>query len=129
MPEAPPPADARRPWAVTIIGWLFIAAGAVGVAYHITELNPADPFGNDTLLLTAVRLLAVLGGVFALRGRDWARWLLLAWIAFHVGVSAFHPHQGLVAHAVLLVVVARFLLRPPAAGWFRTKEPARELRE
>jgi hypothetical protein len=110
---------APRPLAVTIIGWLFIAVGAIGATYHGTELNFADPFGNDTLLLTAIRLLAVLSGTFLLRGRNWARWLLLAWIAFHVGVSALDTHQGLVAHAVLLVVVAWFLLRPPAAGFFR----------
>ena len=29
-------------------------------------------------------LLAVLAGVFLLKGRNWARWLLLLWIAFHV---------------------------------------------
>ena len=34
--------------------------------------------------------LAIVCGVFLLRGHNWARWLALAWIAFHVVLSAFH---------------------------------------
>jgi hypothetical protein len=118
-----------RPLAVTIIGWVFIAAGSVGFAYHGTELHFRDPLGNDALLLCGIRLLAVLGGAFLLRGRNWARWLLLSWIAYHLGLSAFHTHTGLAAHAGLLAVVAWFLLRPPAAGYFRKERSARETHE
>ena len=110
-----PPGAAQRPLAFTIIGWLFIAAGSVGFLYHIMELNLRDPLANDTVWVSLVRLLAVLGGVYLLRGRSWARWLLIIWVAFHVGLSAFHTHTGLLAHSVLLVVVAWFLLRPRAA--------------
>ena len=114
-----PVSKAKRPLAVTIIGWVFIAAGGIGFFYHITELNLRDPLGNDTVWVSLVRLSAVAGGAFLLKGHNWARWLLLAWIALHVWLSAFHTHQGLVAHAVLFGVVAWFLLRPPAAGYFR----------
>ena len=36
------------------------------------------------------RLLQIVAGVFMLYGRNWARWLLVAWIAFHIVVGALH---------------------------------------
>ena len=48
-------------------------------------------------------------------GHNWARWLLVAWLAFHVVVSGFHSMSEMAAHAVLLIVVgdSRLRLRPP----------------
>ena len=54
-----------------------------------------------------------------LRGCNWARWLALAWIAFHVVLSAFHSLPEFALHAVLCAVFAYFLLRPDAALYFR----------
>jgi hypothetical protein len=89
-----------RPVAVTVIGWIFIAAGVVGLAYHATEFKAQRPFENDAVLVCFVRLLAILGGVFMLRGKNWARWLLLVWITYHVILSAFHTVSELVMHRV-----------------------------
>ena len=107
----------RRPLSVTIIACLFIAAGVVGLAYHAGDFRTRPPL--EYAFVCFVRLLAIIGGVFILRGRNWARWLLLAWIAYHVVLSAFHELSGLVVHAVLLVVVAYFLFRPRASAYFR----------
>jgi hypothetical protein len=74
-------------------------------------------------LVCFVRLLAIVGGVFLLRGRAWARWLLLAWLAFHVVLSAFHNRVELAMHAGLLVVIGFFLFRPKAAAYFRATRP------
>jgi hypothetical protein len=54
-----------------------------------------------------------------LRGRNWARWLLLAWIAYHVALSAFHSLSGVVTHALLFMVIAYFLFRPQVSEYFR----------
>ena len=105
----------RRPIPVTILGGLFIVAGLVGIAYHLSE-RPVDP---SIILVTFIRILAVVGGVFLLKGHNWARWLLLAWLAFHVVVSAFHSLSEMAAHAVLLIVVAYFLLTLPDTNYFR----------
>ena len=106
----------KRPWSVTVFGILFILAGGIGFAYHLTR----RPFERDVILISAVRLLAILGGVFLLLGHNWARWLLLAWLAFHVGVSAFHSVQELSAHVVLLLLFVWFVFRPPASNYFRS---------
>lgn len=106
----------RRPWPVTVFGILFILAGSVGFGYHLMQ----RPFESDVILISIIRLLAVLGGAFLLLGHNWARWLLLAWLAFHVVVSAFHSAQETSAHVVLLLLFAYFLFRPPSSTYFRS---------
>ena len=109
----------KRPLPVTIIAWLFIAAGIVGFAYHAREINIHDLFGNDLILALFVRLLAVAGGIFALRVANWARWLLVTWLVYHVVLSIYHPLEQLIVHSVLLVVITFFLFRPKVNEYFK----------
>jgi hypothetical protein len=109
----------KRPLSVTVIGCIFIAAGIIGFAYHVTELKALRPFPYEIVWGSSVRLLAILGGVFVLRRHNWARWLLLVWIAFHVILSAFHSLPELIVHALLFAVVAYVLFRPQASAYFR----------
>ena len=109
----------RRPISVTVIGCLFIAAGVVGFVYHSIELHSLLELNVEWVWVLALRLLAVLGGFFVIRGRNWARWLVLVWLVYHVILSAFHPISGLIIHALLLVVIAYFLFRPQASAYFR----------
>ncbi len=62
----------KRPLSVTVISCLFAAAGAIGLVYHLTELKTLDPFPYDVLWVCLVRLLAIVCGVFMLRGSNWA---------------------------------------------------------
>ena len=110
----------NRPLAVTLIAWAYIAAGAIGFAYHFTELTAGGAFHYDVLWVELVRLLAVVCGAFMLRGHDWARWVALAWMGFHVVVSAFHAWPQLAIHVLFLVVIAGFLCRSDAARYFRS---------
>jgi len=109
----------KRPLSVTIIGCIFIAAGVIGFAYHVPEFKTLHPFPYEIVWGFSVRLLAVLGGVFVLRRHNWARWLLLAWIAFHVILSAFHSLSELIVHGLLFAVVVYVLFRPRASAYFR----------
>jgi hypothetical protein len=109
----------KRPLSITVIGWLFIAAGAIGFAYHIRDLQIRRPFKYELVLVCCLRLLAILGGVFVLRAKDWARWLLLAWIACHVVLSVFHSLSQVIVHGLLLAVVTYVLCRPQASAYFR----------
>jgi hypothetical protein len=117
----------KRPPSVTVISWLFIAAGCVGLAYHATEIKSDGPLRFDVLWVLLVRLLAVVCGVFVLRGNNWARWGLVMWLAYHVVLSGFHSPTEFIMHSLLLAVVAYFLMRPRAAEYFqhRRGEPAR----
>jgi hypothetical protein len=108
----------KRPLSVTIIALLLAAAGAVGLVYHLTELDIHHPFRNHIAWVTLVRVIAVFAGVYMLRGSNWARWLALAWIAFHVVVSAFHSFPEFAIHCLLLAVFAYLLLRRASADYF-----------
>jgi hypothetical protein len=105
----------KRPIPVTILGCLFIAVGLTGLVYHLSQ----RPLDRWVALISLIQVVAVVGGVFLLKGRNWARWLMLVWLGFHVGVSAFHSLSDCIAHAVLLLVVAYFLLTPPDSQYFQ----------
>lgn len=105
----------KRPVSVTVVAWIYILTGAVGIAYHSTELSPRHPFKGDLIWIELVRLLAIVAGAYLLRGRNWARWLAIFWIAFHVVLSAFHSPPELAVHAVLCVLFAWLLFRPAAS--------------
>ncbi len=109
----------KRPLSVTIISILFIIVGIVSVTYHATEFKARSPFQYDLIGVLLVRLIAVVCGVFMLRARNWARWLLVAWLAFHLGLSAIHSVSALIVHGLLLGIIAFFLFRPPASAYFR----------
>lgn len=109
----------KRPRSVTVVGGLFIAVGVVGLAYHATELNTGGGFEYDELVVLFVRLLAIVAGVYMLRGANWARWLAIVWMAYHVAVSALHSVSDTVVHGVLLAVITYVLLRPEASAFFR----------
>lgn len=116
----------KRPLSVTVIGCVFIAAGIIGFAYHVTEFKTQGPFEHGLVWVCLLRLLAILGGVFVIRGKNWARWLLFVWIAYHVILSAFHSPSKLIAHGLLFAVVAYVLFRSHASAYFRSAgaEPA-----
>jgi predicted cobalt transporter CbtA len=110
-----------RPLSITVLSCVFAAAGAIGLAYHLIEFKAQHPFHYDIVWVSLVRLAAIVCGVFMLRGSNWARWLTLVWIAFHVVLSAFHSLQELVVHGLLFAVFTYFLFRPQATEYFHAR--------
>jgi hypothetical protein len=108
----------KRPLAVSIIGFVYIVTGAIGATYHLIRFKVQHPFQYDIVWVELVNLVAILCGVFMLRGRNWARWLALAWIAFHVVLSVFHTLSELAIHSLFCAALAYFLFRPAATRYF-----------
>jgi len=106
----------KRPLSITILACIYLAVGVIGFAFHFRELLAGH---HDAVAIELTELVAILCGVFLLRGHNWARWLALAWIAFHVVLSAFHAIPELAIHAVFCAVIAWILFRPEAARYFR----------
>jgi hypothetical protein len=109
----------KRPLSVTILGWLYIAVGTIGFAYHFTGIQARHAFQYDDVWVELVECVAIIAGAFMLRGQNWARWLALAWIASHVILSAFHAFREFAIHCLFCAAIAWFLFRPPAARYFR----------
>ncbi len=104
----------KRPFPITFLGGMFIAIGLASLGYHLLK-NPLD---RSTVPIAIVGVTATVAGVFLIRGRPWARWLVLAWLALHVVVGAFHSLSDTLAHLALLIAVGYFLLTPPASRYF-----------
>jgi len=105
----------KRPFQVTTLGWLLIAVGILSTIYHLSK----SPLDRWTVPILLVGTIAIVAGIFLLRGARWARWLVLAWLAFHVVVSALNSLSDAMAHVVLLLVVGYFLLGPRASKYFQ----------
>ena len=112
-----------RPWPVIVISCLLMVAGAVGLIYHLTEFKGLHPFPYELLLISVVRLLAIFFGLYMLLGRNWARWMAMAWIAFHVVVSAFHSLGEFAMHALILALFAYSLFQAESSKYFVRREP------
>lgn len=109
----------KRPISIIVVSYIYIAAGTLGIAYHLRDLRTIYPVQFDVFGILLLRILAIVAGIYMLGARNWARWLALAWMAFHVTVSFFHSRAELAVHGVLLVVFAYLLLRRTASEYFR----------
>lgn len=112
-----------RPRSITVISWLFIIFGIIAL------LSGVLPIGNVTLsqriaelkshwYVHLSRLIQIVAGVFMLYGRNWARWLVVAWIAFHLVVGYLNGPVALLTHVVIFSVILFFLFRRPASAYF-----------
>jgi hypothetical protein len=108
----------RRPIPVLIVTGAYLAVGVIGFVVHWRDLL-ANP--SEGMWIELTELVAAITAVFLFRRRSWARWLAVAWIAFHVVLSAFGNVRELVMHAVLAVVITWLLFRPDTARWFRAE--------
>jgi len=107
--------SAKRPVSIWVIALLFLAVGGAMFVAHFHSLLAWE---KDAVWVEATELAAVVTGVFLLVGKNWARWLAVAWLAFHVAISV--PDYGKMAgHAAFLVAIAWLLFRPEAGRYFR----------
>jgi hypothetical protein len=114
----------QRPRAVTIISWLFIIFGSIAL---LSGLWPYVRMTGQQLIVDLKthwmihlsRILQIIGGVFMLYGRHWARWLVVVWILFHIVISALHSLSFLLMHVVIFSIILYFLFRPEANAYFR----------
>ena len=110
----------RRPLAIVIVAALYLLIGVLGFVYHFRELTSRAP---DAIGIEVTELLGAVAGVGLLLRQNWARWLALAWILFHVAISLFHPLPELLIHSALCVLIVWALMRPASGRWFqRTAE-------
>lgn len=114
-----PERTARKPSAsILCVAVLFLAVGVLDVWRGVAPLAGSGRLAGDDLLVLAIGVAALVGATYVLRGRNWARWLLAAWMALHVVISAGKPAE-LGAHLAIFGGVAFLLFRARASAWFR----------
>ncbi len=110
----------KRPLSVTIIGCLFAAAALVRLAVHLTEFKVQHPSQYDILWIALIHIVAILAGVYMLRGSKWARWVYV-----DSDRISHYPQRSPLAVQVdrtrsALGGVWVFLLRHDATQYFRS---------
>jgi hypothetical protein len=120
----------KRPLSLTIIAWLMIASGSLGLGNTLYTL--ANPFGLQmlaggplllriTLASSAVAaLVSFVCGIGVLRAQNWARLLQLGWaVIMLLVVFAVSPYPAAILPGVVIVLFFNFLLfRRRADDWF-----------
>lgn len=113
----------KRPVSVTMLACLYIVVGCgslTGAVVKFADSTESDFMElRDLGFVATSAFLAVIGGVFLLRGRNWARWLCIAWMAAHISIGALNGLVPALVHSVFFVLIAYLLLRAPAADYFR----------
>lgn len=104
-----------RPISVTLIALLYLAVGVIGFAAHFHSLLSRQPYA---WAIELTEFLAVIVAIFLFRRRNWARWLAVVWMGFHVAISLREPIP-LAIHSAFFVVIAWGLFHPSASRWFR----------
>lgn len=118
---------AERPRSITIISWLFIVFGSIALLSGVLPIGGRDVAQRIAELKShwyvhLSRILQIVAGVFMLRGHNWARWLLVAWIVFHIVVAAMHSALFLLMHVLIFSVILYFVFRPPASSYFAARD-------
>ena len=119
----------KRPLSVTLLAWVFIVVGSLGLASGLVSLGRVASTGGvasmtrhylvDTGLHLLSGLIATIGGAGLLHGFRWARWVCLGWMAFHVVLSIFHSPFELVIHSAMLVAMIYLLFRRGGMNYSR----------
>jgi len=105
----------KRPFEVTFTGWLFIAVGIAATIFQLWH----GTLDRWMIVIVLEECVAIVAGVFLLRGARWARWLVLAWVAGHAVAFAFVSIATALPHVALALVFGYVLLGPPTAQYYR----------
>lgn len=113
----------ERPLSITILGWLFMVFGSITLIGGLLPLAVVDTAGlidefKSHWMVHLSRLAAIVGGLFMLHGFNWARWLLVVWMVFHIVISAAHSWLQLLIHLLIFSLILFFLFRRPASEYF-----------
>ena len=123
----------RRPRTITLIGLLFVAVGVLGLLNDLWPLvtsraaEQLAKFRSDGLAdlspAWASRVAAIVGGIGVIQGRNWARWLLAAWMIFHIGLSFLHSMSRLAIHLVMFLPILYLLFVGSSRQYFQKPTP------
>ena len=120
----------ERPTSITVISWILIVLGALGVLGSALMSNNPDVMeqmavsklgaGTQQALGIIGSVLSIISGYGMLQGKNWARLLYVISTAIGIALNLYAmPMSGMQWISVaLFAVVLFFLYRPAANAWF-----------
>lgn len=111
----------NSPLPVIIVAVLFMLVGCMGFAYHLKDLFEVTNNIYETIWILLLRIVAIVCGLMLLYRINRARWLAVAWLAYHVVISALHSTSEMVTHLAFLGLVSVLLFLPVSSAYFRKK--------
>lgn len=112
----------KRPIPVIIVAVLFILVGCMGFVYHFNDLDDVSISVYESIWVLFLRILAIVCGILLLYRINWARWLAIAWLAYHVVIGAFNSTEQMITHIVFLTLVTILLFLPASAAYFKKQK-------
>lgn len=110
------------PKSVFAIGILFVGIGLLDLYWGLAPLfGGTARWKGDDLEVFGVGVAALVGGIWTLKGCNWARWLLAIWMVLHIALSALSP-LTVAIHAAIFAIVIAALFNPTASRYFRRRE-------
>lgn len=109
----------KRPIAVTVVSWLIMAAGAFGLVRGFANAKMIWPPEQDLIWIVIIDVIGIACGIAMLQGRNWARWLTLAWVGAHVVITSFYMSRTILAHAVIFAMIVYLMFRADVRVYFR----------
>ena len=125
----PHPCTMTRPRTITVVAWIFIVVGTAGLLNDLWPLATPHAAAQLAKLRSdgwldlgpawSLRALAIVGGVALLQGRNWARWLLAAWMLAHVVISIANSTSEMLMHLAIFAPLTYLIFRPAVDAFFR----------
>ena len=121
----------KRPISVTIVAWVLIVIAVMSMLVSPFSLrNPAAkqmmsrsplPFVLQYTFMFLGLLITLVSGIAILKGKNWARFLYIAWgiISFGIGIAISPVKPVLIPGVAIFIVVSIFLLLPDANEYFK----------
>lgn len=99
----------NRPYAVTVVSWLMVAAGAFGLARGFIDAKSIWPAEHDLIWIIVIDLIGIACGWFLLKGHNWARWATLLWVGGHVVLVSLYMPRMILVHALIFAMISYLL--------------------
>lgn len=112
----------NRPLAISLVAFIFILAGGVGILYHANDYLQPSASSYELVGVLFIRILAIICGVLLLRRVPAARWLAILWLAYHCVLSFYHSTTEMMTHFIFLAIVSLLLFMPKSSAYFRNAD-------
>jgi hypothetical protein len=109
----------KRPLFIVITAFIFIITDFISIAYHAYEYFEPNSIKFELVWTLIIRVLAIVCGLLLLGRVNWAGWLAIVWLAYHVDLSLFHSASETIIHVVLLAIVSFLLIYAEVIGLFQ----------